>query len=234
MGSSCMKHIGILATTAEGAALTYRQICALSMARLGGHRHPEVSLHAFSFSEYASSWEQRKQRWPQLVLRSAAKLQGCGADFLICPANTTHEVYAEVAPQLPIPWLHIAEPVKRAAQRQGLQRLLLLGTQATMQGRVYEPRLAGSGIELLKPDAQEIDQVHRFIMEELVAGVVTQAARSYFRALADKYHREQGAQAVVLGCTELPLVLDAEAGVPLLDSTALLAQAAVEYALGEG
>ncbi|MDO4725531.1 MAG: amino acid racemase [Comamonadaceae bacterium] len=228
-----MKHIGILATTAEGAALTYRQICALSMARLGGHRHPEISLHAFSFSEYAGSWAQREQHWPQLVLRSAAKLRACGADFLICPANTTHEVHAQVAPQLPIPWLHIADPVRRAAQRQGLQRLLLLGTQATMQGRVYEPRLAGSDIELLKPDAQEIEQVHRFIMEELVAGVVTQAARSYFRALAAKY-RQQGAQAVVLGCTELPLVLDAEAGVPLLDSTALLAHAAVEYALGEG
>ena len=140
-----MKHIGIAAVTAEGAALVYRQICALADKRLGGHRHPEITLHSFLLAEHVNVGADRHDKWADLLTRSIAKLHASGADFVICPSNTPHEVYARVAPRLPVPWLHIAQAVRREAQGRGLKRLLLLGTRFTLQSRLYDDLFEGSG-----------------------------------------------------------------------------------------
>src|SRR5690606_37034243 len=146
---SNMKHIGIAAVTAEGAALAYRRICAQAAQRLGDYQHPEITLHTFSLAEHVNVGEGRRQKWAELMRRSIDKLYAAGADFVSCPSNTPHDAYALVAPGLPVPWLHIADAVRREAVRRGVCRPLLLGTRFTLQSRVYDDVFDGSGIALL-------------------------------------------------------------------------------------
>lgn len=229
-----MKHIGIAAVTAEGAALVYRQICALAAQQLGGHRHPEITLHSFSLSEHVEAGDgpQRQARWADLMRRSAAKLCAAGADFIICPSNTPHDVYAQVAPQLPVPWLHIAQAVRRVAQASGARHALLLGTRFTIASDLYDRSFDGSGIALLRPEDEEVRRMHQIILDELVPGRASAASRAWFGQLIGAY-AARGADSVILGCTELPLAIDAgTSGLPVLDSTAALAQWAVEQAIG--
>ncbi|NWO05976.1 MAG: amino acid racemase [Alteromonadaceae bacterium] len=226
-----MKHIGIAAITAEGAALVYRNICRRAALRLGEHCHPEISLHSFSFSRHVHANENRLSVWADLILETSHKLKASGADFMICPANSTHEVYALVQKDLPIPWLHIAETVSLQARVQSLQSLLLLGTQYTINSGIYDQVLSASNIRFLRPKPDEIEVVHDFIVRELIAGQVSPEAQCFFGHLVRKY-QAQGADGVILGCTELPLILpDACPEVPVLDSTLALADAAVSAAI---
>jgi aspartate racemase len=220
------KHIGIAACSAEGAALCYRTICVEGAALLGGHAHPEVSMHTPSLEEYM----QRIYRgdWEgvgEMMLTSARKLAGMGADFVICPDNTLHQALPYVLPRSPVPWLHIADAVMAEARARGYQRVGLSGTRWLMEGPVYPAAL-------MRPDAAEREEMNRIIMDELVRGVFKREAVAFFQRVY-KRMKDAGCEAVVMGCTEIPLIMsDANSPLPTLDSTRLLARAALREAVG--
>jgi aspartate racemase len=226
--------IGIVACSAPGAALCYETICAEAGAFLGAHEHPEVMLHGYSFGRYArllaaGEWRQIGA----LMDSSARKLAAMGAKFAICPDNTVHQALEFALPDSPIPWLHIAEVVAGEAQRQGMRRLGILGTRYLMEGPVYAEKLAPKGIEWRIPREDERQAIHRIIFDELVFHHVTEVARGELARIIGRLAGEEMCDAVVLGCTELPLAVTPEvAAIPALDSTRLLARAAIARSLG--
>ncbi|MGA8150180.1 MAG: amino acid racemase [Terriglobales bacterium] len=227
------QHIGIVACSTEGAALCYRTINLEGTQIMGRHDHPEVSMHTYSLARYmdcvyANDWA----GVAELMLSSAEKLAKAGADFLICPDNTIHQAFDLVAHRSPRPWLHIAQEVANEAQRQRYKRLGVLGTRYLMEGPVYSEKLNAMGLEYRIPEMAQREKINQIIMDELVNGEFTAPSLSYFvgviRALAD-----EGCEAVVLGCTEIPLlVTPGSSPLPTLDSTRLLARAAVKKAVG--
>ena len=225
-------HIGIVACSAEGAALCYRTICAEGAARLGGHAHPEVSMHTPSLAEYVACLERGDLAGiGEVMLRSANKLASIGADFLICPDNTIHQAFAYVELRSPLPWLHIAEVVADAAAQRGYSRLGLMGTPWLVESDVYPTRLAARRIECLRPDEADRKEMGRIIMEELVAGVSKPESVAFFQGVIRAF-AVQSCDAVILGCTEIPLIIDdGNSSLPTLDSTRLLARAALQRAL---
>lgn len=229
-------HIGIVACSSEGAALCYRTICVEGAKHLGGHAHPEVSMHTPSFADYVAYLD--CEDWPavgELMLASARKLADIGADFLICPDNTIHQALPYVASRSPLPWLHIAEVVADEIVARGFRRVGLTGTRWLVDSNVYPEKLSARGIAYLRPSPTERDKINRIIMDELVCGVFTPDATAYVQRVIARMKAE-GCDAVVLGCTELPLIVtDANSPLPVLDSTGLLARAALRRALeGEG
>jgi aspartate racemase len=226
------QHIGIVTCSAEGAALCYRTICAEGAALLGPYAHPEVSLHGHSLAAYVACLE--RGDWAgvgELMLASAEALARSGADFLICPDNTIHQALPAVLPRSPVPWLPIAEVVAAEAAARGCKRLGVLGTRWLVDGPVYPEALAARGLDVLRPTAAERDETNRFIMDELVYGVCTPAAVACFQRVIGRM-RDEGGDTVILGCTEIPLIIsDANAPLPTLDSTRLLAQAALRRAV---
>jgi len=226
------KHIGIVACSAEGAALCYRTICTEGPELLGRYAHPEVTMHTFSLAEYmrhieAGDWE----KVAQLMLASVTKLAEAGAQLAICPDNTCHQAFDLVAPRSPIPWLHIAEEVALEAKRRGYRRLGVLGTRFLMDGPVYATKLEAVGIECLVPEAEERGRVDEIIFDELVCGRFTSESRAYFAQVIGRL-KERGCDGVVLGCTEIPLLITGESSpLPVLDSTRLLARAALREAV---
>jgi aspartate racemase len=227
------EHIGIVACSAPGAALCYETICTEAPALLGPHEHPEISMHAFSFAEHVRLLAAGD--WPGmgvLLLESARKLASIGATFAICPDNTVHQALPYVEPQSPIPWLHIAEVVAEEAQRMGARRLAVLGTRYLMEGPVYAEKLAAVGLEWRTPGEADRATINRIIFEELVFSRVTAEARAELVRIIGHLKRDQGCDAVILGCTELPLaVAAADSPLPTLDSTRLLARAAIARAV---
>jgi len=225
-------HIGIVACSAEGAALCYRTICVEGAQLLGPHAHPEVSMHTPSFAEYVTCLH--RDDWQgvgELMLSSSTKLAKIGADFLICPDNTIHQALPFVVPRSPLPWLHIAEVVAAEAARRGHRRLGLTGTRWLVDSEVYPDKLAARGLGYVRPDTAERDEVNRIIMDELVCGVVRPEAVAYVQQVIGRL-KAAGCDAVVLGCTELPLIMhDANSPLPTLDSTRLLARAALRRAV---
>jgi len=227
-------HIGIVGCSAEGAALCYRTLCVEGAALLGGaHRHPEVSLHTPSLHLYVERLDAGDvQGVADLMLASAHKLAAAGADFLVCPDNTIHQAFHLVAPRSPLPWLHIADEVALEARRRGLRRLGILGTHWLVQSDVYPERLRAHGLDFDRPSEMERLEVGRLIMDELVRGIQAPEQVRTLARVIDGY-RSRGCDAVVLGCTELPLVLDdSNSPLPTLDSTRLLARAALRRAAG--
>lgn len=227
-------HIGIVACSAEGAALCYRTICNAGPELLGAHAHPEVSLHSASLADYVRCLEANDLPGVAgLMLASARKLASAGADFLICPDNTIHQAFALVAPRSSLPWLHIAEVVASEAVARGHRRLALLGTRWLVASEVYPEKLRAHGLECVRPRDDERDEIGRIIMEELVAGVSRRESIAYLQRTIEAM-AERGCDAVILGCTEIPLVIDdANSALPTLDSTRLLARAAVRKAVEE-
>jgi aspartate racemase len=222
------QHIGIVACSAEGAALCYRTICVEGAALLGAHAHPEVSMHTHSLAAYMECIY--RGDWPavgELMLSSAHKLAATGADFLICPDNTIHQALVYIEPRSPRPWLHIADVVAEEAATRGFRRLGLTGTRWLVESEIYPERLKARGLDFVRANADERDAVNRIIMDELVNGVFTPAAVVCFQRVIERMKRE-GCDAVVLGCTEIPLIIsDANSPLPTLDSTRLLARAAL-------
>jgi aspartate racemase len=226
------QHIGIVACSAEGAALCYRTICLEGAALMGQHRHPEVSLHNHSLAEYMKYVDVGD--WAGvavLMLDSAEKLARAGADFLICPDNTIHQAFDLVEHRSPRPWLHIAREVAKEACRSRYKRLGVLGTRYLMEGPVYPKALKAAGIDYRVPDPPQRQKINQIIFDELVNAQFTSRSAAYFteviRSLAD-----DGCDAVVLGCTEIPLLVTAESSpLPTLDSTRLLARAALRKAV---
>ena len=225
-------HIGIVGCSAEGAALCYRTIC-LEGSRLVGrpHAHPEVSLHTNSFGDYVTHLETSNLAGvAQLMLDSARKLARAGADFLICPDNTIHAALSLVLPESPRPWLHIAEVVAAEASARGFRRVGITGTAWLVRSDVYPSRLGALGIEAVRPSDQDRDLTARIIMSELVRGQFTRDSISQLEGVLGRLAADR-CDAIVLGCTELPLVLgDHNSPVPTLDSTRLLARAALRRA----
>jgi aspartate racemase len=219
-------HIGIAACSAEGAALCYRTICTEAPALLGAaHAHPEVSMHTPSLAEYMNLiYEDDWQGVGDLMLASAEKLAKMGADFLICPDNTIHQALPYVTPRSPRPWLHIADAVMAEAKARGYRKVGLTGTKWLMEGPVY-PK------ELVRPDPAEREEINRIIMDELVCGQFRPEAIRYFQQVMERM-KKAGCDGVVLGCTEIPLIMsDANSPLPTLDSTRLLARAALRRAV---
>jgi aspartate racemase len=226
-------HIGIVACSAEGAALCYRTICVEGENYLGTHRHPEVSMHTHSLGEYMEFIY--KDNWngvADLMLSSAKKLASIGAKFLICPDNTIHQAYDLAAQRSPLPWLHIAKEVGRESERRNFRKLGVLGTKYLMEGPVYPSHLAEFGIESMTPTLQDRERINTIIFDELVKSRFLPESRDYFSSVIRSL-KVQGCQAVVLGCTEIPLLISQEdSELPVLDSTRLLARAALKKAVG--
>jgi aspartate racemase len=229
------RHVGIVACSAEGAALCYRTFCTEAPQFMGEDRHPEVTLHTHSLGEYMEVLE--RDDWEgvaRLMLSSARKLAALGAAFAICPDNTIHQAMPWVVKETPIPFLHIAEAVAEEAKRRGHRRLAITGTRYLMTGPVYPQALERAGIEYAIPGPAERERINSIIFHELVKGVVREESRLYFNQVFASM-KEQGCDAAVLGCTEIPLLVDpADCPLPTLDSTRLLARAAIREALREG
>jgi aspartate racemase len=221
------QHIGIVACSAEGASLCYRTICLEGARLLGPHGHPEVTMHTPSLAGYVHCLDRGDwQGVGELMLASAQKLARIGADFLICPDNTIHQALPLIASRSPLPWLHIADSVAAEAKARGFRRLGLLGTRWLVTGDVYP---AG----YVRPEAGERAEISRIIMDELVCGVFRPEAVAYHQRVISRM-KDAGCDAVVLGCTEIPLIInDGNSPLPTLDSTRLLARAALRRAVQE-
>jgi aspartate racemase len=224
-------HIGIVACSAEGAALCYRTVCAEGARIFGAHAHPEITMHTHSLADYMKFVDDGDwQGVGALMLRSAHILAGAGVDFLICPDNTIHQAMSFVQPLSPRPWLHIAEVVAASAAERGFRKLALTGTRWLVASEVYPESLAARGIGFLRPNAEECEKINRIIMEELTLGIFKPEAVAEFQQIIARMNTE-GCDAVVLGCTEIPLLInDANSPLPTLDSTRLLARAALHRA----
>ena len=229
------KHIGIVACSAEGAALCYRTVCTEAPAQMGEHMHPEVSMHTQPLGLYmvhirSGNW----QEVADLMLSSVRKLSEIGAEFAICPDNTIHEAFDLVIAESPIPWLHIAQAVADEAGIRGFGNLGIIGTRYLMAGPVYPEVLKTFGISSQIPEEDERKKIDAIIFKELVNGVFLEESRLYLNKVTQKL-RDRGCDAVVLGCTEIPLLVDRnDCPLPTLDSTRLLARAALKEALREG
>ncbi|HEY5611773.1 MAG TPA: amino acid racemase [Thermoanaerobaculia bacterium] len=226
-----MKHIGIVAVSAEGAALCYRTICAEGASILGTHGHPEITVHTYPLAEYMRQIE--ADRWDEagrLLLSSARKLVEAGADLLICPDNTLHQALDLVRDESPAPWLHIAEEVASGAAARRFEHLAILGTRYLMEGPVYSPKLAARGIAYEIPDSDDRERINAIIFDELVRGTFREESRRYVQGVIQTMSA-RGCDAVVLGCTEIPLLIaEEDSPLPAIDSTRTLARAALREA----
>jgi aspartate racemase len=226
------QHIGIVACSAEGAALCYRTICLEGAARLGTHDHPEVSMHTSSLATYmrfisTNDWA----GVAELMMSSAEKLARAGADFLICPDNTIHQAFDLIEHRSPRPWLHIAREVACEAARRKYKRLGVTGTCSLMESRVYPETLRVAGLDYRIPTAEQRERIDRIIFDELVNARFLPQSQAYFTEVIRNL-KDEGCDAVVLGCTEIPLIVTAESSpLPTLDSTRLLARAALRKAM---
>jgi len=227
-----LHHVGIVACSAEGASLCYRTICVEGAQLLGPHDHPEVSMHTHSLGEYMKCiYRGDWQGVGELMLSSANKLAKIGADFLICPDNTMHQALPYVEPRSPLPWLHIAEVVAAQAAERGFRCLGLTGTRWLVESEIYPEKLMACGLEYLRPNPGECEEINRIIMNELVYSVFKPEAVAYFQRVIGGM-KDAGCDAVVLGCTEIPLIMnDSNSPLPTLDSTRLLARAALRRAV---
>ena len=227
------KHIGIVACSAEGAALCYTTICIEAPELLGArHAHPEVSLHTHPFSDYvrlmeAGAWD----GVAALMLSSEEKVEKAGAELVICPDNTIHRVFDDVVGKSKLPWLHIAEEVASEAKRHKFKRVGIIGTSYTMEGPVYTEKLDAVGISSTIPEPKDRELINKIIFDELVAHRFTKEAREYFTGVIGEM-ADGGCDAVALACTEIPLIVTPESSpLPVLDSTRLLARSALRAAL---
>ena len=226
------KHIGIVACSAEGASLCYRTICEESGQLMGEYFHPEVSMHTHSLGDYMIPI--RTGDWKavaDLMLSSTEKLAKCGADFAICPDNTIHEAFPYIVDDSPLPWLHIAEVVAKKAVENGIQTCIILGTKFLMDGSVYSQALTKYGLNYLIPSQNDREKINSVIFDELVHGRFSEENRLYFNDVIQNL-KDEGGEAAILGCTEIPLLVDPDdCPLPTLDSTRLLARAAIEFAV---
>jgi aspartate racemase len=226
------KHIGIVACSYEGAALCYQTICKEGPQFLGEHSHPEISLHNHPLNEYMKfiiegDWE----GVAELMLSSSEKLKKAGADFLISPDNTIHQSFPMVNKRAPLPWLHIGREVAKIAKSNNFRKTGILGTKFLMEGPVYPEVLAESSISFCIPDAVQRLSINDIIFNELVYGIINQKSKDFFIEVINEL-KYKGCDSVVLGCTEIPLIiLPEDSSLPVLDSTRILARAALKYSL---
>jgi aspartate racemase len=226
------KHIGIVACSVEGAALCFREIAAYSRNLMGEHLHPQVTLSCIAMGEWLPAFNRGDYEGvAEFMLRETAIAAQAGAQLAICPDNSAHLAFKFVAAKSPIPWLHIAEEVAKAAVRNGYRHAALLGTRFTMSGPVYPEVFAKHTLKISSPNAEDQKMVDDIIFKELVNGIFTETSRLRYNEVIDRM-RALGCDNVILGCTEIPLLVrQDDCPLPALDSTRLLARAAVDAAL---
>jgi len=228
-----MKHLGILAHSAEGAALCFRAFCQEGFGELGPHDHPDVTMDCIALARSMSAWDDGDYTSIRTILsESVRRLAVAGADFFVCPDNTAHMALEEPGEDLALPGLHIAEVVAERAVGDGRVRVGVLGTRYLMDGPLYPRAFAAHGIAAELPDPSDREVINKIIFTELVNGVLAASSRQeYVRVIEQLAGR--GCDAVALVCTEIPLLITPETSpLPTLDSTRLLARAAFEVAVG--
>jgi aspartate racemase len=227
-----MRHIGILAHSADGAALCFLEMIRAAARELGAHEHPEITLSIQPMGP-ALAWYDRNELGAvrAYLARTAARLAGAGCDFFVCPDNTAHIALEMDGAPLPLPGLHIADIVAARARADGRTRIALLGTKGTMEGPVYPAACARHGLELRTPTPDERKRIDDVICGELCQGVLTDGARADYVAIIERL-KQDGCDAVALSCTEIPLLVTPDVSpLPTLDSTRLLAQEALRMAI---
>jgi aspartate racemase len=229
-----MKHIGILAHSFEGATLCFHTACLEGVKRLGAHMHPEITMTCSPMALVLDAWERGDNAELRDFFRSdAEKLAAAGADFFVCPDNTAHIALETPGEPFSITGLHIGEVVAEQALREGRRKVGILGTKYTMTGPVYPGALGRRGLEWAIPSEDDRALVNRIIFDELCLGMFRDESRAAYVRIIEKLAND-GCDAVALVCTEIPLLITADASpLPILDSTRLLAAAAVEVATGE-
>ncbi|MFG0306857.1 MAG: aspartate/glutamate racemase family protein [Phycisphaerales bacterium JB040] len=230
-----MRTIGIAAHSAEGGTLCFLTACHEGATHLGEHMHPTIVASCVPMGLAMPGWEAGDyDRVAPHLARGVELVAKAGADFYVCPDNTAHLVLERIAGELPLPGLHIAEVVVGAIRSRGWSRAGLLGTRWTMTGAVYERALSGAGIERVIPDEPEREALNAAIFDELCRGEFREETAGLFLRAIEGLER-RGAECVILGCTEIPLIVTPEnSALPVLDSTRLLACEAVRVALEEG
>jgi len=228
-----MKHIGIVACSAEGAALCYQTICRDAVELVGPGDHPQITLSSIPMARWMPSFDAGDYRGvARFMIESAKICAGAGADFAICPDNSAHLAWTWVVEESPIPWLHIGKVVAAEAERRGFRRVGVLGTRFTMGGPVYPEALGERGMEAIIPEADDFQLVDRVIWDELVNGVFREESRAAYNRVIARL-RQRGCDAAALVCTEIPLLVRADdCPLPTLDSTRLLSRAALLHAMG--
>jgi amino-acid racemase len=227
-----MKHLGILAHSAEGAALCFRAFCHDGFGELGPHDHPDVTMDCIALARSMSAWDDGDYTSIRAILSaSVRRLAGAGADFFVCPDNTAHMALEEPGEDLALPGLHIAEVVAERAACDGRARVGVLGTKYLIDGPLYPRALAARGITSERPDSGDRDLINEIIFTELVNGIFTASSRQEYVRVIEQF-AARGCDAVALVCTEIPLLITPEASpLPTLDSTRLLARAAFDVAV---
>ncbi|HKU77265.1 MAG TPA: amino acid racemase, partial [Pyrinomonadaceae bacterium] len=229
-----MKTIGTAAHSAEGAALCFLTACHEGSAQLGPHMYPNIVMSAVPMALSLAGWEADDHAAVgKFLAQGVQTVADGGADFFVCPDNTAHIVLEKIANDLPLPGLHIAEVVCSEISSQGWKQVGLLGTRWTMTGPVYRAALEKRDCELLVPDEPMMERLNAAIFDELCMGVFNTSTTDYFlRAIDDL--KSRGAECVILGCTEIPLIVTPQnSSLPTLDSTRLLAKYAVREAISE-
>lgn len=229
-----MKTIGIVAHSAEGAALCFLTACREGGLQLGPHMHPPIVMSAVPMALSMPGWEtDNHELVAQFLSQGVRMVADAGADFYVCPDNTAHIVLERIAADLPIPGLHIAEVVCREIMKHGWKRVGLLGTKWTMTGPVYARALNERGLESLIPDEPVRERLNAAIFDELCQAVFDEETTQSFLSAIDDL-KSRGAECVILGCTEIPLIVNAtNSSLPTLDSTRLLAKYAVKEAVSD-
>ena len=228
-----MKKIGILGgMSPESTIHYYEQIVHDYTAEFGTHGYPEIIIYSVTFEPYIH-WQEAGQ-WDvmaQDMAKACKGLEVAGADFIVIATNTMHKVLHEVQAEINIPIVSMLDVVATAIQAQGLDTVALLGTMYTMVDGFYVDGLENNGLKVLVPDADDREIVHRVIFDELIKGEVLPASKAQYIAIINKL-MERGAQGVVLGCTEIPMLVQSEdVTIPVFDTTVIHASAALKYAL---
>jgi aspartate racemase len=226
------KHIGIVACNVEGAALCLREIAAYSLNFMGEHLHPQVTLSCIAMGEWLPAFNRGDYEGvADFMLRETEIVAKAGAQLAICPDNSAHLAFKHVAARSPIPWLHIAEEVAKAAARGGYRHAALLGTRFTMSGPVYPEVFDKYALRISSPAEDDQKIVDEVIFKELVNGIFSEASRLRYNEVMERM-QARGCDSVILGCTEIPLLVRTDdCPLPTLDSTRLLSRAAVDAAL---
>ena len=229
-----MKHIGILAHSAEGSALCYRTACHEGARRLGEHMHPDITVSVIPMGTSMPHWHALDlEPIREIMAMTVDRLKAAGCDFFVCPDNTAHMALETQGAPFSLPGLHIAEVVAAKANADGCKKVGILGTKWTMEGVVYPEAFKRRGLDFCSPDKDDRAYVDKVIFDELCNGIIRDEARVGYLNIIEKL-KDEGCDVVLLGCTEIPLLITPDISpLPTLDSTRLLATAAVDVALGD-
>lgn len=228
-----MKTIGLLGGMSWESTLSYYQIINEGVKeRLGGLHSAKILLYSVDFAEVEAC--QATNDWDksaEILGEAAKKLEKIGADLIVICTNTMHKIVPQIEKKLSIPILHIADATAKALQKNGISKVALLGTRYTMTQDFYKSRLINQGISVLIPDENDIETVNRIIYDELCLGILSEASRQKYQSIIEKL-KENGAQGVILGCTEIGLLIkQKDSALPVFDTTLIHAKAAVNEAL---